>query len=141
MGIRIHSLILATSLVATVAVGIASASVFDGRDPRAGNLGIEPHAGRSRDREIISRLPSSLSQPRAAGNPTGGFLLSRTSDDAASGPRQPAIMGGLGSIEAGGGAGGRRPGRRITGMRISPAGADAWPFEKAQRSRPLRLAR
>ena len=30
MGIRIHSLILATSLVATVAVGIASASVFDG---------------------------------------------------------------------------------------------------------------
>jgi hypothetical protein len=32
MGIRIHSLILATSLVATVAVGIASAAVFNGLD-------------------------------------------------------------------------------------------------------------
>ena len=30
MGIRIHSLILATSFAATVAVGIASAAVFDG---------------------------------------------------------------------------------------------------------------
>jgi hypothetical protein len=32
MGIRIHSLILATSFIATVAVGIASAAVFDGLD-------------------------------------------------------------------------------------------------------------
>ena len=30
MGIRIHSLILATSFAATLAVGIASAAVFDG---------------------------------------------------------------------------------------------------------------
>ena len=32
MTIRIHSVILATSLAATVAVGLASAAVFDGAD-------------------------------------------------------------------------------------------------------------